>query len=511
MVNYDSNSLLNTFLIWMLKTDRSSLKPPFRADYYSSYCSYTIQTMHRWKEMETRLALPAGKVTIEQLCKSGNSGVMPSSLPQLPITVEERFLELPDSHQIPVDEMGNPLVSPYSSYVANTGNVQTLHSSPSGSSSVHQYPPRLPHERHTNANNTAINAGNSLSTYSSHKGAFQASTNNFSKDPVEVTWSLDSVQGILNSDDDITGSNPIQSSSVMITHDLSNQKEWWNNIENEDWKELLSDMTAVESQPKVVYPAAQTSQNISVLHSQTYQSVPCHSGDLTVVTSPLSTTTAAAVKPRMRWTPELHECFVNAVNQLGGGEKATPKGVLKLMKVEGLTIYHVKSHLQKYRTAHYSSDSSEGTSEKKATQSEEFPALDLKKGFDLTEALRLQMEVQKRLHEQLEIQRNLQLRIEEQGKYLQIMFEKQCKSTMDKLHVPSTAEEPLSASSDLPTHMTIRTDSSIDPKKAEESFKQVVTKRKMPEVDPSSPRDTDAIISTTSSSAKCSRAEDDEL
>lgn len=53
-------------------------------------------------------------------------------------------------------------------------------------------------------------------------------------------------------------------------------------------------------------------------------------------------------KARVIWSVEMHQQFVEAVNQLGV-DKAVPKRILELMRVEGLTRENVASHLQKYR------------------------------------------------------------------------------------------------------------------------------------------------------------------
>ncbi|XP_044484529.1 protein PHR1-LIKE 3-like isoform X2 [Mangifera indica] len=157
-------------------------------------------------------------------------------------------------------------------------------------------------------------------------------------------------------------------------------------------------------------------------------------------------------KPRLRWTADLHERFVDAVTQLGGPDKATPKTIMRTMGVKGLTLYHLKSHLQKFRLGKQScKESTENSKDascvaesqdtgSSTTSSTRMVAQDLNDGFQVTEALRVQMEVQRRLHEQLEVQRRLQLRIEAQGKYLQTILEKACKALTDQAVVSTGLE-----------------------------------------------------------------------
>ncbi|KAL0321020.1 UNVERIFIED_CONTAM: protein PHR1-LIKE 2 [Sesamum radiatum] len=95
-------------------------------------------------------------------------------------------------------------------------------------------------------------------------------------------------------------------------------------------------------------------------------------------------------KPRLRWTADLHDRFVDAVTQLGGPSKATPKAILRTMGVKGLTLFHLKSHLQVQTFLQkYKCDPNEG--------------------YEVKEALRAQMEVQSKLHLQVEVSSRIRL------------------------------------------------------------------------------------------------------
>ncbi|KAG0459914.1 hypothetical protein HPP92_023042 [Vanilla planifolia] len=143
-------------------------------------------------------------------------------------------------------------------------------------------------------------------------------------------------------------------------------------------------------------------------------------------------------KPRLRWTAELHDRFVDAVTQLGGPDKATPKTILRIMNVKGLTLYHLKSHLQKYRMGKQSSKDVENFNDASVAvdsqggsngAASKHVAQEFNDGCN--EAMRVQMELQRRLHEQLEVQRSLQLRIEAQDRYLRSILERACRVFLD--------------------------------------------------------------------------------
>ncbi|KAL7103180.1 hypothetical protein ACP275_08G164100 [Erythranthe tilingii] len=137
-------------------------------------------------------------------------------------------------------------------------------------------------------------------------------------------------------------------------------------------------------------------------------------------------------KPRLRWTVELHERFVDAVAQLGGPDKATPKTIMRVMGVKGLTLYHLKSHLQKFRLG--KQPHKEFNDQYSMKDVERASSLELQRnntsssGMAARNMNEMQMEVNRRLHEQLEVQRHLQIRIEAQGKYMQTILEKACQT-----------------------------------------------------------------------------------
>ncbi|XP_042490216.1 myb family transcription factor PHL7-like [Macadamia integrifolia] len=139
-----------------------------------------------------------------------------------------------------------------------------------------------------------------------------------------------------------------------------------------------------------------------------------------------STNTILSSRQRLRWTHELHERFVDAVEKLGGPDRATPKVVLRAMGVLGLTTFHVKSHLQKYRlAAHQPESSADG---KKSDKKQAGNATSSSDGsFKVQKSLprKWKTEEQKQLHDPPEVQSELQMGEAHQGKHQKVTQEHQ--------------------------------------------------------------------------------------
>ncbi|KAL0346283.1 UNVERIFIED_CONTAM: Myb family transcription factor PHL5 [Sesamum radiatum] len=210
-------------------------------------------------------------------------------------------------------------------------------------------------------------------------------------------------------------------------------------------KKLLGDLDDENmGSPSIPFDANQdlgVSQSLYTSHLTNMQQFGMPPGCLPTTSSNNSGSPGAIPlsKTRIRWT----QIFTI---------EATPKAILKLMETDGLTILHVKSHLQKYRNVKSGPESVEGRSEKK-TSTNNVAQMDIETGMQLKEALQMQLDVQRHLREQLEIQRNLQMRIEEQAKQLKEMFDQQQRriwnlkeSTDSKSTCPnnfsSTVEDP---------------------------------------------------------------------
>jgi hypothetical protein len=185
------------------------------------------------------------RLSTNKLYTSGVPVTVPTSLPSIPVSLEESFLRLPDApHQTAVA----PIRSQFHS---STGSVGPLCSPPavrfSSVSNPEQYSNPSPYN-----SQAPTTASSSTLNYGSQYGGFGPSLTDFPSD-VEPAWCSDPVESILGYSGDVPGGNNLTgSTSIEASDDLTKQTEWWTELMNDDWKDMVDNPASAETQQVIM-------------------------------------------------------------------------------------------------------------------------------------------------------------------------------------------------------------------------------------------------------------------
>ncbi|WRX22738.1 hypothetical protein QQP08_015225 [Theobroma cacao] len=166
---------------------------------------------------------------------------------------------------------------------------------------------------------------------------------NHPQEKKDVSWCIDWLQDFLDLPENVPDPNGLLESStgVMASKDHSKRTDWqeWadqlisvDDPLDTDWREFLDDTNASDPKVKVL----NSSGDISKQQPQFHQNQPAPHGEFSSDAYPLSP--APPTKPRMRWTPELHEAFVDAVNLLGGSERTLENKMASIGEMKSLDL-----------------------------------------------------------------------------------------------------------------------------------------------------------------------------